>query len=188
MGGCFLQLADDILNAVCETVILQKGKSDPSYRHVKVCVKLPHPISRYNVFRWLGDLLAVLSKHTALHMPLYLRLTELLTTQVSVWFSLYTSFVHYVCVCVCVCVQLPDLTSFQLLALALLLSKTLCHSPCMATVMDGQNSLSVGVPGARSRGRCEVPLSCLQTGEEYCVGLLSGLRHDTATCMSQSLR
>ena len=44
MGRCLQQLADGILNAVCETVILQEGKTNASYRYVKVCVKLPHLI------------------------------------------------------------------------------------------------------------------------------------------------
>lgn len=76
-----LQLVDSILSAVCKTVVLQEDKPDASYRYVFMYVMVSGG-QLLLLSRWLSDLLTVLGAHTHFHEPLYLRLTELLTTQV----------------------------------------------------------------------------------------------------------
>ena len=75
------------------SLIWRMGNSDMGVLH---CV----PVSVHSMCwtcRWVGDLLTLLSAHSSLHVPLYLRLTELLTTQVCL--SAHLNFVGSLCFC-----------------------------------------------------------------------------------------
>ena len=84
--------------------------------------------------RWVADLLAMLSAYRDLHEPLYHRLAELLTTQVSITDEIVGDIFF----------QLEKLSAVQLLSIAVLLSQAYCQSPLLARVEEEGQVLEVG--------------------------------------------
>jgi hypothetical protein len=96
-----LQLVDHILSAIGKTLVTEWESKDRGYR-------------------WVGDLLAVLSSHTSLHSPLYARLNELLTS------------------------QFVELVATQLFAVAVLLCQAFHAAPPMAGLELNGTALCTG--------------------------------------------
>jgi hypothetical protein len=96
-----LKLVDHILSAIGKTLVTEWENKDHGYR-------------------WVGDLLAVLSSHTSLHSPLYARLNELLTS------------------------QFVELVAMQLFAVAVLLCQAFHAAPPMAGLELNGTALCTG--------------------------------------------